>query len=53
MLEFEDGVGWHAHALITVPEQCKQAVLQELLRDTCVKRVGQSCQEEVKQRLFG
>lgn len=52
VLEHEDGVGWHAHALIATPEQCKQAHVQEVLRDTWEKRVGQFCKEEFKQRLF-
>jgi hypothetical protein len=52
VLEFEDGVGWHAHALIATPEQCKKADLEEILRTTWERRVGLFCRDEFKSKLF-
>lgn len=52
VLEYTDGVGWHAHALIATPENVKQAQLQEILRDTWESRVGQYCTDDFKKRLF-
>ena len=52
VLEHANSVGWHAHALIATPDNCKQAQVCDVMRDIWERRVGQYCKDEFRQRLF-